>query len=211
MRRASAFLVLGTAWLSSCSGTTPGPAAGGWVRLFNGEDLSGWVAVKGTLANWGVEGGLLVCHGRELGWISTSEPYENFELELEYRMSPGGNSGILVRTPREGHPSKDGMEIQILDDEAPAHQDILPSQHTGAIYKAVAPSKPAHRKAGEWNRIRILCDGSRVTVRLNGEEIVNADLDRHEELRLRPRRGYVGLQNHKSRVEFRDVRLRRLP
>ena len=74
----------------------------------------------------------------------------------------------------------------------------------------VPPSKPAQKKAGEWNTIRIRCSGDQVTVTLNGEKVVDADMSQYKELKDRPRKGYIGLQNHGSGVEFRNVRLRKL-
>jgi hypothetical protein len=102
------------------------------------------------------------------------------------------------------------MEIQLLDDDAKIHEKIKPSQHTASIYGVVAPSKAAQKPAGEWNTIRIRCKGDQVTITLNGEKVVDADMNAHEELKARPRKGYIGLQNHGSGLEFRSVKLRKL-
>ncbi len=180
-----------------------------FVPLFSGRDLSGWEPV-GDGAAWAVEEGLLVCKGGKGGWLSTRELYGDFELALDYRVPPDGNSGVFLRAPREGNPWVTGMEIQILDDDSPKHQDIKPAQHTGSIYAAVPPLKSAARKAGEWNEMRIVARDTLVAVFLNGEKVVDVFLDAVPELKSRPRRGHLGLQNHGSRLEFRNLRVRRL-
>ena len=181
-----------------------------FVPLFNGKDLEGWEAVGGTMDCWVFQDGRVVCKGGKGGWLCTKEQYGDFEVELDYNVPAGGNSGVFIRAPREGHTSKLGMEIQLLDDDAAIHKDIKPFQHTASIYGVVAPSKAAQKKAGEWGTIRIRCQGDRVTVTLNGEQVVDADMSKHEELKGRPRKGYLGLQNHGSGVDFRNVRLKKL-
>jgi hypothetical protein len=178
--------------------------------LFNGKDLSGWEAVGGPADCWAWEDGKVVCKGGKGGWLCTKDQYGDFELEVEYNCPKDGNSGVFIRAPREGHTSKVGMEIQILDDDAEIHKNIKPFQHTASIYGVVAPSKPAQRKAGEWNTMRIFCKGDQVTVTLNGEKVVDADMSAYEDLKGRPRKGYIGLQNHGSGLEFRNVRLKKI-
>ena len=185
-------------------------AAQDFAPLFNGKDLEGWEAVGGTIDCWSFREGKVVCKGGKGGWLCTKEQYGNFEIELDYNLSPSANSGVFIRAPREGRTSQVGMEIQILDDDADIHKDIKPAQHTASIYGVVPPSKPAQKKAGEWNTIRIRCSGDQVTVTLNGEKVVDADMSQYKELKDRPRKGYIGLQNHGSGVEFRNVRLRKL-
>lgn len=178
--------------------------------LFNGKDLSGWEAVGGTIDCWAWQEGKVVCKGGKGGWLSTKDQYGDFELEVEYNCPKDGNSGVFIRAPREGHTSKVGMEIQILDDDAEIHRSIKPFQHTASIYGVVAPSRPAQKKAGEWNTMRIRCKGDQVTVTLNGEKVVDADMSAYDDLKGRPRKGYIGLQNHGSGLEFRNIRLKKL-
>lgn len=181
-----------------------------FAPLFNGKDLEGWEAVGGSIDCWTFQDGKVVCKGGKGGWLCTKEQYGDFEVELEYNVPASGNSGVFLRAPREGHTSKLGMEIQLLDDDAEIHKNIKPAQHTASIYMVVAPSKPAQKKAGEWNTIRIRCKGDQVTITLNGEQVVDADMSKFPELKDRPRKGYLGLQNHGSGVEFRNVRLKKL-
>ncbi|SHE64762.1 HEAT repeat [Fodinibius roseus] len=181
------------------------------VSLFNGENLSGWERVGEDTGQWHADDGLLYTEGGG-GWLSTTETYDNFKLEFEYRLPEGGNSGVFLRAPREGNPAYEGMEIQLLDDNAEQYADLQPWQYTGSIYDVKAPSGEASKKAGEWQKMEITADGSEVKVRLNGETVVSTDLvnymDRVEEHPgLKRRSGYIGLQNHNSRVEFRNINI----
>jgi len=172
--------------------------------LFNGEDLSGW-NVEGA-PSWSVRDGVIVCEGGGGGWLRSEQEYENFVWRLEYRISPGGNSGMFIRSTREGNPAFTGMEIQILDDYGKA-----PDPHSaGALYGSIAASKNMSKPAGEWNQVEITCQGRRVTVVMNGEKIIDANLDDYPELRARVPQGYLGLQDHGDLVEFRNLRVRRL-
>ena len=142
--------------------------------------------------------------------------FADFILRLEYRTGAGGNSGVLIRAPHKGDPSFDGMEIQILDDEAPAYRGLRPDQYSGSIYGVVAARRGHTRPAGEWNTLEIRAEGARVRVELNGVVIVDkSDVGAHPELLarhpgIRRRSGYLGLQSHESPVQFRDIRVREL-
>lgn len=184
----------------------------GFVPLFNGQDFSGWVVPD---ASWQIKDGVLVCTGRPGGWLRSEKRYENFILRGEFKISKGGNSGVFVRAPMFGRASRIGMEMQILDDYGRP-----PSKtSTGSIYDAVAPAKNASKPAGEWNSFEITCNRRRVRIVLNNVEVVNVNLDdpainsrlpETHKLYKRQRRGYIGLQNHGSYVEFRNLRLKEL-
>ncbi len=184
------------------------------IELFNGKNLDGWVGIGGEATNWVVEKGLLVCKGgKGAKWLSTKETYGDFDLTIDFRLPKGGNSGVFIRAPHKGNPAYAGMEIQVIDDKgySEVHKNQLKDyQHTGSIYAVVPPSKDMAREAGEWCQMRIICRGAVIRVYLNGQEIVDADMDGYEKLRPRPRRGYIGLQNHGSRLEFRNIVLREL-
>src|SRR5262249_24809872 len=154
----------------------------GFVPLFNGKDLAGWKKYDSKADLWAVEDKLIVCTGKGGGWLGTDRDYANFVLRLEYRLKPGGNSGVYIRAPEKGHISRVGMEIQILDDpwyrDEKNYKGIKPTQLTGAIYGVVPPSQDAVKPAGDWNRMEVRADGRKVVVTLNGKKIVDADLDR---------------------------------
>ncbi|MBI3837896.1 MAG: DUF1080 domain-containing protein [Planctomycetia bacterium] len=187
-----------------------------WRPLFNGKDLTGWQAVDGPIESWKVEGGLLYCSGGGGGWLSTAEQYANFELELQFRVPPGGNSGVFLRAPHEGNPAFAGMEIQILDDEAPEYAKLQPFQYCGSLYGIAAPNARVSKKADEWQKMHIVCNGRKVQVTLNDTLIVAANLDDHKDQQgphpgIKRNVGYIGLQNHGTRLDFRNIHLRVLP
>ncbi|HZT81842.1 MAG TPA: DUF1080 domain-containing protein, partial [Gemmataceae bacterium] len=141
-----------------------------------------------------------------------------FVLRLEYRLKPGGNSGVYLRAPEKGWISRQGMEIQLLDDRHPSYANIDFYQYTGSIYHVVAPTQRAGKPAGQWNAMEVRADGRQVVVVLNGKKIVDADLDRcardpavaKEHPGLARTTGRIGLQSHTDRVEFRNLRVREL-
>jgi hypothetical protein len=192
--------------------------AAGFVPLFNGRDLSGWKVYAGKDANWMVQDGIIVCQGQGGGWLGTQRDYANFELRLEYRLRPGGNSGVYLRAPERGHISRDGMEIQILDDNHPRYARLDFYQYTGSIYHVVPPTRRAGKPAGQWNHVTIRAEGRRVVVTVNGKQVVDADLDHcrldpavaKEHPGLARTTGRIGLQSHTDRVEFRHLRIREI-
>ena len=200
------------------SGPVPGelPALGtdekaaGFELLFNGTDLTGWEEVQGKPGTFAVHEGVLagVKKQETAYWLSTRDQYGDFELRLEYRVRPGGNSGVFIRAPREGRTSQKGMEIQIYDEGPDKRTPGV--QSTGSIYGVVPPRKLVARPPGEWNELWILCDGDRVRITLNGEVVNDARMSDFDALKDRPRRGYIGLSAHTERVEFRQVRLRKI-
>jgi len=177
----------------------------GFRPLFNGKDLTGWQPM-GKRECWRVEDGKIVCHPGGGFWLRTRRQYENFVLRVEYKIAKGGNSGIFFRSALQGNPAYTGMESQILDDYGRP-----PAINTsGAIYGSLAPRRNMSRPPGQWNYVEITCDGPLVRIWMNGETIVETRMDEHPNLRKRVRRGFIGMQDHGARVEFRNIRLRRL-
>ena len=126
------------ALLGSCAESGLGPKQD---LLANG--LTDWQQIGGRKGGWKFEDGILYTAGGGGGWLSTRQEYDNFKLELEFRVPPDGNSGVFVRAPHEGNPAYKGMEIQVLDDYAQVYANLRPSQYTGSIYDVQAPSKHA--------------------------------------------------------------------
>jgi hypothetical protein len=192
----------------------------GFTSLFNGKDLDGWKVYNGKMDKWGVADGLIFVEGSGGGWLFTEMEYSDFEVRVDFKLPKGGNSGVALRSPREGDPAYKGMEIQLLDDrwykDDKNYKGIKPVQLTGAIYGVVAPSKDATKPAGEWNTIRIIAKGRHVTVELNGVKTVDADLDKYKDDHAKTHpgilreKGFLGLQSHSGRVEFRNVYVKAL-
>ncbi len=204
-----ALLLLGVC-LAAGSCTTVGAGGGGADLLMTG--LAGWQQIGGRTGSWQFEDGLLYTDGSGGGWLSTVRQYDDFELSLEFRISPGGNSGVFLRAPHAGDPAYTGMEIQILDDYAEQYDSLRPGQYTGSIYDVQAPSERASKKADQWQKMVITCRGPLVKIVLNGNKVVDTDLTyfpyKYEAHPGLPRSGgYIGLQSHGSRVEFRDIRI----
>jgi hypothetical protein len=197
----------------------------GFVPLFNGKDLNHW---QTGFTNWAVENGTLALKDRADGrehndnYIWTKEQYGDFVLELEYKAPPDlANSGVFLRTADVKDPVYSGIEIQV-GHVTPGGQLLRNS--VGGLYDLLAPSKDAQRP-GEWNKYVITCEGSRITVVLNGERTAEADLDRWTETGKNPdgsrnkfkkplkefaRKGYIGLQDHGLPVWYRNVRIKKL-
>ena len=184
-----------------------------FVSLFDGKTLEGW---QGATDGYVPDSGVLVC--KKGGNLMTTKEYADFIFRFEFKLEPGGNNGVGIRTPLEGNPAYLGMEIQILDDSTDRSGRLKPFQYHGSIY-GVVPAKRGHQKPhGEWNSEEIMCQGSRVKVTLNGAVIVDADLneigeatmDGHAHPGLKREKGYLGFLGHGSRVEFRNLRIKEL-
>ncbi|HQH67562.1 MAG TPA: DUF1080 domain-containing protein [Candidatus Hydrogenedentes bacterium] len=187
----------------------------GWRPLFNGKDLTGWEQIGGKEQTWGAENGVLYTSGGEGGWLSTTEQFADFELSLEFRVPPDGNSGVFCRTPREGNPAYAGFEVQVLDDYAAQYATLKPFQYTGSVYSVAAPSRRVTLPAGAWQRMFIRCEGPKIWVSLNGFPVTEADMSQHQDkINEHPgvarTDGYIGLQNHGSRLEYRNIQIREL-
>ncbi|MCH7729444.1 MAG: DUF1080 domain-containing protein [Planctomycetes bacterium] len=195
---------------------TPIAIADDWQHLFNGKDLAGWHGVGAPAKNWSAKNGVLTCSGTAgAQWLATDKQYADFELTLEFKVPANGNSGVFIRAPQEGAPWVKGLEIQILDDYGDKWDNLKPAQFTGSIYAVVAPSKRVTKKAGQWQTMLIHCAGRRVQVTINGQKVVDANLDNFGEQAkkvpgLNRTTGHIGLQNHGAPISFRNIRLREI-
>ncbi len=192
-------------------------AADGWIKLFNGQDLAGWIAKPGS---WAVADGVLARKGG--GDIWTEQPFGDFVLDLEFKLDPQTNSGVFLRTGDINDCVQTGIEMQVLDSfgkEPPDKHDC------GAIYDCLAPSKNTVKKPGEWNHAFVTCQGSKIQVELNGQAILDMNLDQWTEAgknpdgtpnkfktayKDMPRRGRIGLQDHGKPVWYRNIRIKPL-
>ena len=188
----------------------------GFAPIFNGKDLTGWV---GLTDGYKVENGRLVCLKETAGNIYTEKDYADFVLRVEFRLTPGANNGVGIRTPNGKQASVYGMEIQVLDDTAPQYKTLKPYQFCGAIYNCVAPEQGRLKPVGEWNACEITANGRKVTVKLNGATVVDADLDKvvaagpadgKDHPGLKNKTGRIAILGHNSLVEFRNLRVKEL-
>ena len=183
-------------------------------------------AGEGIPEAWQVtdEGALHFTGEGEGGDIVTVEQYDNFELELEWKISPAGNSGIMFRVSEEhDYPWRTGPEYQILDNNMHPDGQVGPDRQAGANYDMHAPASDAVKPVGEWNHARIIANGAHVEHWLNGEQIVSyelwsdswkaaiqeskwVDMPDYGMKKL----GHICLQDHSDPVWFRNIRIRPL-
>jgi Domain of Unknown Function (DUF1080) len=227
----SLFLRFSLAAAAAVSLAGPATAAPGpWKVLFDGKSTDAWRGYGRPdfpTNAWKVENGELrtVAGVKDAVDIITKEKYGDFELELEWKLKPGGNSGIIYRAaekPAPGQSWHTGPEMQILDDAK--HRDGLdPKTSAGALYALVAPTNKTLKPAGEWNKVRLVVNGNHVEHWLNGVKVVEAELDSPEVKALiaaskfkdhpgfaKEREGHIVLQYHGDEVAFRNVRVRKL-
>jgi len=187
-------------------------------RLYAGEGLpEAWQVMDDGTLYFTAEG--------KGGDIVTVGQYDNFELELEWKVSPGGNSGIMFRVSEEHDaPWRTGPEYQILDNELHPDAKQGTDRHAGANYDMHAPSSDVVHPAGEWNQARIVVDGANVEHWLNGKMIVSyelwsdswkASIAESKWIDMptygMEKTGHICLQDHSDPVWFRNIRIRSLP
>jgi hypothetical protein len=222
LRRRKLFCLLLTAMIIAFGSLTARTSAAdkeeGFISLFDGKSLDGWQLVDGSGRGYVVEEGAIVCPKDGGGRLFTNKEYANFVFRFEYRLEPGGNNGVGIRSPLEGDPAYVAMEIQVLDDEHPGYAKLQPVQYHGSIYGVVAAKRGAPKKAGEWNTEEIVCDGRKVKVTVNDKVIVDANLDDVTDKGildahpgLKRDKGHIGFLGHGAHVEFRNLRIKELP
>lgn len=209
---ATACLVL-TATGASAAELSEKEKAEGFVSLFNGRDLDGWIGAK---KGYVVDDGVLVCLKQGGGNLFTAKEYDDFVFRFEFKLTPGANNGLAIRAPLEGNAAFAGMELQILDDSSERYKTLKPYQRHGSLY-GVVPAKEGHLKpVGEWNSQEVTANGRKIKVVLNGETILDADLDKVKPLDgrdhpgLERSKGHIGFLGHGARIEFRNIRLKEL-
>lgn len=202
----------------------PPPAPGGGVTdaspLFDGRSLAGWTTTDGA-ESWGVEeGGILALKIPGGGHVATAAAYDDFELRLEFRLDSGADSGIFFRWS-EGAPPEAALQIE-LTDSGGRPPDV---ESAGALAGAAAATANPVRPGGEWNDLKLVCEGPRIRTWVNGQETLDVDLGRWTEpgknpdgtanrhaapLASMPRRGRIGFENGRFFAWYRNLWLRPL-
>ena len=202
----------------------------GWRLLFDGRTTTGWRRYRSTTmpASWKVENGSLLSRpkeGESRGDIITVAQFDNFELVLEWKMTRGGNSGVIYRATEEhNNVWESGPEFQILDNAG--HLDGLNRlASAGACYAVFAPAKDATKPLGQWNQTRIVARGKHVEHWLNGEKVLEYEVDsRRWQAHVktskffltayrqgnwgRAPKGHIALQDYGGAIEYRNIKLR---
>lgn len=196
----------------------------GYIDLFNGKDLTGWVNVNCAPSTWKLgqdeEGGAVIaCSGVPTGVMRTDRMFENFELELEYRHHvAGGNAGLFVWSDAltaRGQPFTRSVEVQVMDgqegdwytsdgDIFPIHgAKMTPENPRGNGDRAFPTEKRANR-APLWNHYHVVCNNGEISLAVNGKVVTRGR-------NVTPRKGYICLEAEGSPVDFRNIRIKELP
>jgi hypothetical protein len=186
-----------------------------FTEIFNGKNLDGW---SGALSNYQVINGSIQCKKGKGGIIFTEKKYNDFIVDFEFNLPPGGNNGLAIRYPGKGNPAYNGMcELQILDSEHPRYAKLDPRQYHGSAYGIVAAKRGHLKENGQWNHQTVTVEGSRIVVILNNQLILNADLNKvtsfmankkHPGVALKV--GHFGFAGHNDPVSFRKIKIKNI-
>lgn len=203
---------------------------GKWISLFDGKTLNGWHGFNktGTIPNWAIEEGAMVCLGAAAdahgGDIVTDIAYENFELKWEWKISTGGNSGVMyhvIEGEKYKAPYETGPEYQVIDDIG-FPEKLEEWQKAGADYAMTVPNKKKRLKpVGEWNTSKIIFNKGHVEHWLNGEKIVAFQAwdakwtkkKREGKWKNYPdyglaKNGLIALQDHGNKAYFKNIMIK---
>jgi hypothetical protein len=172
---------------------------------------------------WSIADGVLRGSDPRGTWLISRQEYGDFVLEFEWKLGDRGNGGCGLRFPETGDPAFDGLELQMVDPRyyGDAGAEMPAAELTGGLYRSVAPTEQRF-KPNDWNKYSVTCRGAQITVELNGEQILDVNLDeqttptrRHDgsealPLKDRPRRGHIGFQelSRSGHVEIRNARIK---
>lgn len=209
---------------------TPQQKANGWQLLFDGNTLNGWRTFKNKPGSWKAEKGMLCSYSADSGHadLITDNVYENFELDVDWKIAPEGNSGILYLVTEDSNETYlTGPEYQLIDDDG-YPEKIEDWQKTGAAYAMQPPATKAANKPGEWNTTRIIVNKGHVEHWLNGKKVVDYNLwsDAWKQQKTKgkwkddagyaaSKKGHIAFQSSHSKVEtsgicFKNIRIKLL-
>ena len=171
---------------------TPKESKQGWKLLFDGHSLNGWEP-HGGASDWQAKDGALACAATGPSWLGTAEMFSDYVLELEFRGTEKVNSGVFLRSQKEGQPHLTGYELQIWDYQPAGY-------NTGSLVGSVKAS-PTKILGDQWNRYKVTADGDHFVIMLNGKELLDAHDAKHAS-------GVIGFQCQKGNpIEFRNIKL----
>jgi len=227
------FYILGLVALIVFQSLTPNKQmknnSGEWKVLFDGKTTKGWhnYNKKDVSKGWKAANGVLELAEKNAGDLLTDGEFENFEFQLEWKISEGGNSGIMYLV-KEGEQYKTpwltGPEMQILDNDK--HPDAKlgkdENRKAGSLYDLI-PSKATPNAVGEWNKVKIVVNNGKVEHWFNDKKVVSYDLNSAVFIDLvkeskfvsmpdyaKFRKGHIALQDHGDKVWFRNIKIKNL-
>jgi hypothetical protein len=195
--------------------------ADGFELLFNGQNLEGWTNAEGREhKGYVVKDGMIVVEPELAGGnLYTARQYGDFVMRFEFKLTPGANNGLGIRTPRGVNAAYNGMELQILDNTADKYKNLKDYQFHGSIY-GVVPAKRGYLKpVGEWDYQQVTAEEKQIKVELNGTTIVDANIaeaseggtiDHRDHPGLKRTEGYIAFCGHGDRLAFRNLRIKTL-
>lgn len=193
----------------------------GFTSLFDGQTLNGWKLIGAKGGGYGVTNGVIFCARGGGGNLLTEKQYGDFVLRFEFKLEDGSNNGVGIRAPLDGDAAYAGMEIQILEEGAALRGKwgkLREEQYHGSVYDLIAARRGALKPPGEWNTEEITARGRHIKVVVNGQTILDADLNSvtdPEKLLKHPglfrERGHIGFLGHNDYLEFRNIRIKELP
>ena len=192
----------------------------GFKVLFDGTNMHNWT---GNTTDYVIENGNIAIRPKpgkgSGGNLFTKDEYGDFIFRFEFQLTPGANNGLGIRAPFEGDAAYEGMELQILDNDAPIYKDLHEYQYHGSIYGTYAAKRGFLKPLGEWNYEEVIAKGPKIKVILNGTVILDADItearkkgaaDGQPHPGLLRDTGHIGFLGHGSPVQFRYIRIKDL-
>ncbi|TWT40052.1 Serine/threonine-protein kinase PrkC [Thalassoglobus neptunius] len=177
-----------------------------WINLFDGKTLDGWSPVGEN--GWRIEDNTIVgtTAKRKHGWLRSDETFDDFDLELEYRLSDASNSGVFLRAKQDGDIHGKGLlEIQLLDDTATMFANIVPVNRTGSLHGHIAASPSLRIQPNQWHTLSVILEGEELQVSIDSQKVVSGKIPPgYSEA------GHIGLQLYDSKVQFRNIRVKEL-
>ncbi|MEO9004154.1 MAG: DUF1080 domain-containing protein [Ginsengibacter sp.] len=187
----------------------------GFKVLFDGTNMYNWV---GATESYVMEDGDMVIRPNKGGGgnLFTKDEYSDFNFRFEFLLSPGANNGLGIRAPLEGNAAYEGMELQILDNDADIYKNLQKYQYHGSVYGVIPAKRGFLKPVGEWNYEEVIVKGPKIKIILNGTVILDGDitearengtLDHLEHPGLKRTSGHIGFLGHGSVVRFRNIRV----
>ncbi|MGY4385682.1 HEAT repeat protein [Pedobacter sp. UYP24] len=192
----------------------------GYKILFDGTNMYNWT---GNLTDYIIKDGNIAIEpvpGKGSGGnLYTKEEFSDFIYRFEFQLTPGANNGLGIRAPLEGDAAYVGMELQILDNDAPIYKDLHVYQYHGSVYGTIPAKRGFLKPVGEWNYEEVVVKGTKIKVILNGTVILDGDIapfqkngtpDHQQHPGLLRETGHIGFLGHGSPVQFRNIRIKDL-